>query len=221
MSLTDTIDLPAPAEPLPPYSGTDALCAMCSHARASTRFQSERHRVMREFNGIVGRHATLTARLERQCERCDYQWDEALNPPTETEPVRAADVADLVHAFGIACQGYAVDLHPQLAEHMAGILLELLIVDVRTDHPAWTATAPARPVLAIPADVDLLTDPAHTATVPIFIDAPERRPQPAPEARPAPTGPVTPVPLHDKPQTLAATAPAGPTGFAAPTGDDA
>ena len=39
----------------------------------------------------------------------------ALNPPPGPEPTRPASAADLVHALAVACQGYAVDLHPQLA----------------------------------------------------------------------------------------------------------
>ncbi|MGW5930530.1 hypothetical protein ACWF2L_30510 [Streptomyces anulatus] len=218
MSLPDTAELPAPADPLPPYSGTDTVCAMCSHTSAYTRFQAERHRVMREFNGVVRRHATLTARLERQCERCDYQWDEAPNPAPGIRPATAAEIAE---ALQNAHQGWALDLSSGCAGHMAEELMHMLDLYVRPDHPLWKQQHAPRPPLIAPADVDLLTDPAQTATVPIFVDAPERRPQAAPEARPNPIGPVTPVPLHDKSQTLAA-APAGPTGFAAPnTGDDA
>ncbi|WP_284576696.1 hypothetical protein [Streptomyces sp. 2P-4] len=169
MTITDTTatTVPDTAEPLPAYTGADTVCVMCSHTSAFTRYQAERFRVLREFNGKVERYAHLTARLERQCQNCDYQWDEALNPP------------------------------------------------------AVPAAPAPRPLLAVPADVATLTDPVRTATVPVVVTAPEDRPQPTVEHLPAPSSTVAPVPLHEKPQAPA-TAPAGPTSFAAPdTGDDA
>ncbi|MFZ4266549.1 hypothetical protein [Streptomyces arboris] len=194
--MTDTITAATAAtpvpEPLPPYSGEDALCAMCSHDLAYTYFRAERVRVQREFNGRLERHHVFPARLERQCKRCEYQWDEALNPPPGPEPARPATLADLVDAIGISCQGYAADLHPQLAEHMAGILLDLLFVDVRTDHPAWTKPARSRPLLAPPA-APADPDPALTSPVPMAIMDQQDQPQP-------PTRPTfgAPIPLHDK-----------------------
>ncbi|MFF3096756.1 hypothetical protein [Streptomyces cyaneofuscatus] len=194
--MTDTITAATAAtpvpEPLPPYSGEDALCAMCSHDLAYTYFRAERARVQREFNGRMEWHHAFPARLERQCKRCDYQWDEALNPPPGPEPARPATVAEVSEALQNAHQGWALDLSPGCADHMAGILLDLLLIDVRTDHPAWTKPARSRPLLAPPA-APADPDPALTSPVPMAIMDQQDQPQP-------PTRPTfgAPIPLHDK-----------------------
>jgi hypothetical protein len=67
-------------ETLPPYSGDNPPCPKCAHKGAVTRYRA------------AGEHGSGDAptfgrsrkgeRLERKCWRCDYVWDEALNPPT-------------------------------------------------------------------------------------------------------------------------------------------
>lgn len=80
MTQTDTANTPTPKS-LPPYSGHETLCAKCSHLEALTRFRPEiGHPQTEEYNGQLKRRGPLPERLERQCMRCDYQWDEALNP---------------------------------------------------------------------------------------------------------------------------------------------
>ncbi|MFJ2206003.1 hypothetical protein [Streptomyces microflavus] len=186
--------VPVP-EPLPPYSGDDPLCAMCSHDLAYTQFRAEQVRAQREFNGRMERHAVFPARLERQCKRCEYQWDEALNPPPGPEPARPATVAEISEALQNAHQGWALDLSPDCAEHMAGILLDLLFIDVRTDHPAWAKPARSRPLLAPPAAP---ADPDPALTSPLPIAAPDQeQPQP-PTARPPVATFGAPIPLHQK-----------------------
>ncbi|MFD5788635.1 hypothetical protein ACFWH1_18680 [Streptomyces sp. NPDC127037] len=47
---------------------------------------------MWDYNGRTEMRGPLPERLERQCERCDYQWDEALNPsPRPTGHTRAGE----------------------------------------------------------------------------------------------------------------------------------
>lgn len=55
---------------LPPYSGEDALCPKCSNIGAYTEWQEVR--------------LAATECLRRRCHRCDYTWNEALNPPATT-----------------------------------------------------------------------------------------------------------------------------------------
>ena len=69
---------------LPPYSGDNPTCLKCSHQGAITR-----HRAAGEHGS--GDPATFGPspkgeRLERECQRCDYVWDETLNPPEEQQP---------------------------------------------------------------------------------------------------------------------------------------
>jgi hypothetical protein len=60
---------------LPPYSGEDALCPKCSNIGAYTEWL--------EANRL-GASELDPERLRRCCSRCDYTWNEALNPPAAT-----------------------------------------------------------------------------------------------------------------------------------------
>lgn len=189
-----TAATPVP-EPLPPYSGDDTLCAMCSYDLAYTSFRAKQARVQREFNGRIERHAVFPARLERQCKRCDYQWDEALNPPPGPEPARPATVAEISEALQKAHQGWALDLSSGCAEHMAGILLDLLLIDIRTDHPAWTKPDQTRPLLAPPAAP---ADPHPTLTSQVPIATPDQEQPQQLADRPPVAAFGAPIPLHQK-----------------------
>jgi hypothetical protein len=61
---------------LPPFSGDDAVCAKCSNVGAFTEHKAEGEPRPGNFVGLGE-----PERLERRCARCDYVWDEALNPP--------------------------------------------------------------------------------------------------------------------------------------------
>lgn len=63
------------SEPLPPYSGEDALCLKCSNTGAYTEWR-EAHR--------LGAAELKPECLRRRCNRCDYEWNEALSPPAPT-----------------------------------------------------------------------------------------------------------------------------------------
>lgn len=59
-------------KPLPPFSGDDATCAKCSNVGAYTEWRGA------EYPAPAYRQQE---RLRRRCARCEYEWDEALNPP--------------------------------------------------------------------------------------------------------------------------------------------
>lgn len=64
--------------PLPPFSGDTPTCPKCSHNAAYTEYKPEGE--LR--SGTVGWGNGQPERLERRCARCDFIWDEAINPPT-------------------------------------------------------------------------------------------------------------------------------------------
>ncbi|MET9321932.1 hypothetical protein ABZX75_17320 [Streptomyces sp. NPDC003038] len=166
MTQTDTVTTPAPEQaggPLPPYSGRETLCAKCSNLEAYTRFQPAiGHPRTEEYNGRLERRGPLPERLERQCERCDYQWDEALNP---APGVRPATVQEIAYALQQSHAGWALDLSPECAQYMAGQLAEMLHLLVRLDHPMWLPR-PGRP-LRVPPTGPLQPGATLTAAVPI------------------------------------------------------
>ncbi|MEU0671333.1 hypothetical protein ABZ330_00275 [Streptomyces sp. NPDC006172] len=63
-------------ESLPPFSGDDAKCPKCSNEGA---FTEHKKAGVPRSDGYGGMR--LPERLERRCGRCDFTWDEALNPP--------------------------------------------------------------------------------------------------------------------------------------------
>lgn len=74
---------PLPPEELPPYSGDDVQCPKCRNVGASTRYRAA---------GEHGENDRRTwgpspkgERLERECSRCDYTWDEALAVPDDED----------------------------------------------------------------------------------------------------------------------------------------
>jgi len=68
---------------LPPYSGDNPTCPKCSHQGAITR----RRAAGEHGSGDVPTFGPSPKgeRLERECWRCDFVWDEALNPPDSPE----------------------------------------------------------------------------------------------------------------------------------------
>lgn len=70
------------AEPLPPYTGDEPTCPKCSHTEAYTEYKPANEPRSRS----AGWGAGMPERLERRCARCDFIWDEALNPPREPGP---------------------------------------------------------------------------------------------------------------------------------------
>lgn len=61
---------------LPPFSGDETTCSKCSHTEAYTEHKPAGEPRSGSFSGIGE-----PERLERRCARCDFIWDEAINPP--------------------------------------------------------------------------------------------------------------------------------------------
>lgn len=59
-------------EQLPPYSGDEPRCSKCSNVGAYTEWQEASR---------LGKTILAPEHLRRRCARCDYEWNEALNPP--------------------------------------------------------------------------------------------------------------------------------------------
>lgn len=147
---------------LPPYSGEETVCVKCSHDSAVTRFRKAGEHSTQDPHTF--RPSTKGERLERECWRCDYAWDEALAPPTGPAPYDVTPEA-LARALEGAHDGWALDLSPECAEHMARSLLGVL--DIRRRHDAPTEES----YLEEPENADTpdtsahtLTDPAHEGT---------------------------------------------------------
>ncbi|WP_199570583.1 hypothetical protein [Streptomyces murinus] len=149
-------------ESLPPFSGDETACVKCAHLEAFTRFRPACPRGLWEYNGRTDMRGPLPERLERQCQRCDYQWDEALNPAPGLRP---ATVQEIAYALTEAGRRWTVDLSPGLVKSLASDLVEMMYVAVRLDHPMWLPR-PGRPLLVPPKD-PVEPDPTRTSAVPI------------------------------------------------------
>jgi hypothetical protein len=157
---------------LPPYSGEETACAMCSNLEAFTIYRPAASHLIEEYNGRLERRGPLPKRLERRCQRCDYQWDEALNP---APGIRPATVKEIAYALQQSHAGWALDLSPECAAYMAHRLTEMLHLLVRLDHPMWLPR-PGRPLLVSrPADAIPEDSTGLTSGVPIVF---HEQPQP-------------------------------------------
>lgn len=115
---------------LPPYSGDETTCAKCAHGTARTTYRPAR--VMRiHLDEDRVRSGLLPERLERECERCEYRWDEALCPPGPGMTVDA-----LAHALAHAVP-FPLELPPEALDYTARMLLTMVVVDARPDHRVW------------------------------------------------------------------------------------
>lgn len=63
---------------LPPFSGDQSVCPKCSYGEARVQYRTHGER---PEQGIHSMSDVWPERLERECKRCDYTWDEDLNPP--------------------------------------------------------------------------------------------------------------------------------------------
>lgn len=156
-----------PAEPataheegmLPPYSDTETTCPKCAHGLAHTAYRSaagSRPILLVEWNGATVHRGPLPERLERECQRCGFQWDEALCPPACGMTVEA-----LAYAVDNATP-YPVDLDAEVCTYIARYLLGCLYVEARPDHPLWQYSAgrPSPPVHPQPAETCPASAPA-------------------------------------------------------------
>ncbi|WP_413808171.1 hypothetical protein [Streptomyces sp. OE57] len=83
-TLTAAGALPASQRPeLPPYTGDTASCEKCGHDLISTEYRRPHSgHVMIEINGALVR-GPLPERHLRECDRCRYQWHEAVGAEPE------------------------------------------------------------------------------------------------------------------------------------------
>lgn len=127
--------LPAPItahDPLPPFSGPNAVCPKCLHEESFTRYRPATTRTtLLDRNGTSTYRGLFPEHLERECARCDYTWDEALAVDTDGMSVEA-----LAHALHRACP-YPVELDRTAREDIARELLQMLRVSARPEHPLW------------------------------------------------------------------------------------
>lgn len=145
---TITVDVPPAGEvppALPPYSGPNTLCPKCANPEAFTRYRPAMRRCMDEYNGSTNYRGPLPERLERQCMRCDYQWDEAL--VTDLPPMMTVD--QLVRALDDSTP-YPIELRADVAQFVAERLLERLHISPRLDHQVWDPEGDAQPATVDP-----------------------------------------------------------------------
>lgn len=129
---TETAEAPEPRGCiLPPYSGEQTPCPKCSYPTARTTHRPAVAFVRIQRSNGSWTKGPLPERLERECERCDFQWDEALCPPGCGMTAEA-----LAHAIDNATP-YPVELHAEVCAFMARYLLDCLHVTARPDHPLW------------------------------------------------------------------------------------
>ncbi|MCY0957681.1 hypothetical protein [Streptomyces sp. H27-H5] len=116
----------------PSYTGEETPCPKCAHDTAITRYRRRGEHSTQDRQTFMP--SVKGERLERQCWRCDYCWDEAVAPPTGPAPhdVTPDTLARLLEA---SHAGWALDLSPACAEHMAGALLAVLNIRHRHDAP--------------------------------------------------------------------------------------
>ncbi|MFF4726407.1 hypothetical protein ACFY3M_13850 [Streptomyces mirabilis] len=153
MTATDAADVdqePAAAEyggMLPPYSAEDAVCPMCQNREAFTWFRPALppNAVQADWNGGL-RRGGRPKRLERECARCTYKWDEAL---VVDRPGMTIDA--LVHALDNATP-YPVELDREVLKHVAHQLLAMLYLTARPDHPLWQYSNGRPPAATAPQD---------------------------------------------------------------------
>lgn len=149
MTATDTADVdqePAADDGgmLPPYSAEDAVCPMCQNREAFTWFRPALppNAFQTDWNGGP-RRGGRPKRLERECARCTYQWDEAL---VADQPGMTVDA--LAYALDNVLP-YPHELDRAVLERMAFKLLKVLHVTARPNHPLWQYSD-GRPSTATP-----------------------------------------------------------------------
>lgn len=148
----------APARPevvLPPYSGDDTPCPKCRYLEASTTYRPRLAAVLPQlFNGQC-RTGRFPERMERQCGRCAYRWEEAL--PVDDQADGGLSVEDVVRALDDTTP-YPIELRVDILRFMAARLLERVVVFPIPEHPLWQPEEPAPDPVA-PTDPSTLVRP--------------------------------------------------------------
>jgi hypothetical protein len=68
---------------LPPFSGDEPTCLKCGYAGARTEFLTMGDCVHGPGDRGVTLGWNVNERLHRECQRCQYQWDEAIVEPVD------------------------------------------------------------------------------------------------------------------------------------------
>ncbi|MFD8509652.1 hypothetical protein ACFV27_00700 [Streptomyces antimycoticus] len=186
--MTDTTtSAPAGTEVvLPPFSGDETVCAKCRNLEATVTYRQPLGRgLMDRFNGHL-RRTTLPERLERQCTRCDYQWDEAL--PVDDHADGGLTVEQVAHTLDDTTP-YPIEIRVDILRWMAARLLERVVVFPVPDHPLWQPEelAPDSVAPTDPSDLVRADDDARPAgTAPPDAEGGRHRRDPIRGARPHP-----------------------------------
>ena len=64
-------------KPLPPFSGNSPTCPKCSNSDAFMKYKPQGE----PRSGMGNWGINLPERLERRCARCEFIWEEQINPP--------------------------------------------------------------------------------------------------------------------------------------------
>ncbi|MFD8774537.1 hypothetical protein [Streptomyces sp. NPDC059916] len=152
--LPEEADDPRSGGELPPYSGESTRCIKCANTVAFTKFRPASPRCLWDYNGRTAMRGPLPERLERECELCEFQWDEALRP---ADGVRALTRDEVVHAL---MQSAPYALGREAADYIAVRLLDVAHVLLRPEHSLWNQP-PAPPV---DEQIARETDPAQTVS---------------------------------------------------------
>lgn len=128
---------------LPPFSGEISFCSKCANLEAFTWYRPAERRHLGEWNGQREMRGPLPGRLERQCQRCNFQWEEALVSTTASATeLDKEELARLLTAAMPNLLEYTGD-----GAHVAARLLEIVEVRRRLrrvvpDRQALSATRP-------------------------------------------------------------------------------
>ncbi|MBP5906839.1 hypothetical protein F3K40_15380 [Streptomyces sp. LBUM 1478] len=127
---------------LPPFTGDEGQCLKCFHPFLSTHYRPRMNgRTMAKLNGLY-RSGPLPERLERECDRCGYKWDEAVGEEQDlAAPMTAHELTRALHNAA----PYPVELFPHVAEAMAANLVQMLNAYPRPDYVAEDPEEEPRP----------------------------------------------------------------------------
>lgn len=100
---------------LPAFTGDAALCVKCGELGAATSYRAAGEHGTRDRRPFSP--SPKGERLERECRRCDYTWDEALgaDEPEEPTPTRGDILADAFRGIASAVQRAAASTRDDFA----------------------------------------------------------------------------------------------------------
>jgi hypothetical protein len=134
-TLTAAGALPTRQTPeLPPFTGDSAECPKCSYDLIRTTYCHPLRSGTRDTLNGVWAWGPLQERHRRECERCEYQWYEAIGrEPLLPVPLTARQLA---YALDNSTP-YPEEIPPDLASVMAARLTEMFTAYPRPGHVVW------------------------------------------------------------------------------------